>query len=496
LGIRHDIAPLGERENGASNLDLNLPNSGADGRPGALYFVFQGRLYPTDKKQFGPRFGLAYSLNDKTVLRLGYGLLHQFSWGEVGGAGSGQGFSSDLVISPAGFPSVPIYNLWKDGAPIDPGLNKLPYTDPTQLNGQGVPWQHPSSVRSTRVQQWSVNLQRQLPWNIVVEARYVGWKAQGLFSTLDNINQLDPKYLSLGDVLTDDINSPEAIAAGITKPYPSFEGTVAQSLRAFPQYGRINPNAELLGQGNHHSLQLQIQNRLSNDLLFLANYVWAKTMTDQGLGAGFGTSGVDQFNHGLEKAVQLGQPPHELKATWVYELPVGTNKRVLSNAPKVLNAILGGWALAATQRYSAGTYLGVSGGNPLPIFADAVRPNRVPGEPVQLHTGGKFDPATDVYLNSKAFVVNPPFTFGNSGRVLTDFRGFPFYNEDLNIIKRGGLGITEDTKYELRVEIFNLFNRTVYGNPGSNTNSPGSFGIVNSQANLPRQMQFGLKIIW
>jgi hypothetical protein len=110
--------------------------------------------------------------------------------------------------------------------------------------------------------------------------------------------------------------------------------------------------------------------------------------------------------------------------------------------------------------------------------------------------GGKFDPAKDVYLSSRAFVVNPPFTFGNSGRVLTDFRGFPFYNEDFNIIKRGGLGITEDFKYELRLEIFNLFNRTVFGNPGSNLNSPGSFGIVNSQANLPRQMQFGLKIIW
>ena len=456
-------------------------------------------MYPTYKKEFGPRFGLAYNLNDKTVLRLGYGLLNTFTYGESpfgGGGGSGQGYSSDLVISPAGFPSVPVFNLWRDGSRIDPGLSKLPFTDPTQLNGQGVPWLHPSSVRNTRVQQWTLNVQRQLPRNTVVEARYVGWKAQGLFSTLDNINQLNPKYLSLGDVLTDDINSPEAIAAGITKPYPSFAGTVAQSLRAFPQYGRVNASAELLGQGNHHSLQLQIQNRLNKDLLFLANYVWAKTMTDQGLGGGFGTSSVDQFNHHLEKAVQLGQPPHELKATWVYELPVGTNKRALSSAPKVLNAIIGGWALAATQRYSAGTYLGVSGGNPLPIFADTVRPNRVPGETVQLHTGGKFDPAADVYLNLKAFEPNAPFTFGTAGRVLSDFRGFPFFNEDFNIIKRGGLGITEDTKYELRVEIFNLFNRTVFGNPGTSIDDPGNFGRVNSQANFPRQMQFGLKIIW
>ena len=497
VGIRHDIVPVGVIENGSSNFDPQRPNSGAAGMPGALAFFPSGRFLDVFKKQFGPRLGFAYSLNDKTVLRVGYGLLHQFSAGEgEGGVGSRQGYFSNLFFSPSGFPSVPVYNLWQDGAQVDKAAAKLPNTDPTQLNGKGVPWVHPSAVRSTRVQQWTLNLQRQLPRNIVVEARYVGWKAQGMFSTLDNINQLDPKYLSLGGLLTNNINSPEAQAAGIRLPYAGFNGSVAQALRRFPQYGRINPQAELLGQGQHHSLQLNIQNRLNKDLLFLANYVWAKTMSDQGLGGGFGTSGVDQFRHSLEKAVQVGQPPHELKATWVYELPVGKNKRALSNAPKVLNGIVGGWAVAGTQRYSKGTYLGVSGGNPLPIFADSVRPNRVIGEPVQIDVGGKFDPAKSLYLNSKAFVPNAPFTFGNAGRVLSDFRGFAYLNEDLNIIKRGGLGVTEDFKYELRVEIFNLFNRTVFANPGSNMNSPGTFGIVSSQANLPRQIQFGIKILW
>ena len=97
LGIRHDIPTGIERKNGVSNFDPNLPNPGADGRPGSLYFLPQGRLYPTYKKEFGPRFGLAYNLNDKTVLRLGYGLLNTFTYGESPFGGGGLCALSDEV---------------------------------------------------------------------------------------------------------------------------------------------------------------------------------------------------------------------------------------------------------------------------------------------------------------------------------------------------------------------------------------------------------------
>jgi len=331
---------------------------------------------------------------------------------------------------------------------------------------------------------------------VVFEARYVGWKAQGLFSTLENLNQADPKYLSLGSTLTANINSPAAIAAGIKVPYAGFNGSVAQALRPFPQYQRIGSLYEALGQGNHHSLQLQVQNRLSKDLLFLTNYVWAKTLTDQGLGGGFGTSAQDQYNRTLEKARQLLEAPHELKMTWVYELPVGTGKRALSNAPKAVNAVVGGWALAAAQRYSAGSHLAVTGGNPLPIFSDTIRPNQISGTKVQINPSVKFNPAKDRYVDRAAFAPNAPFTFGTAPRVQPDLRGFAYYNEDFSLIKRGGLGISENMKYELRLEIYNIFNRVVFADPATDFNSPGTFGTVTNQANLPRQMQFGLKILW
>lgn len=498
LGLRHDIAPLNKVDNGSSSFDPTVPNPGAGGIPGALRFIGVQRYYETDRNQFGPRFGLAYGLNDKTVLRAGYGVLYQIGAAELGCCPGGlrQGFQSQLPLPPSGQPSVPIYNIWKDGAPRDPNVGKLPNTDPTQVNGRGPTWLHPSSTKATRVQQWTINLQRQLPKNVVFEARYVGWKAQGLFSTLENLNQADPKYLSLGSTLTANINSPAAIAAGIKVPYAGFNGSVAQALRPFPQYQRIGSLYEALGQGNHHSLQLQVQNRLSKDLLFLTNYVWAKTLTDQGLGGGFGTSAQDQYNRKLEKARQLLEAPHELKMTWVYELPVGTGKRALSNAPKAVNAVLGGWALAAAQRYSAGSHLAVTGGNPLPIFSDTIRPNQISGAKVQINPSGKFDPAKDRYVDRAAFAPNAPFTFGTAPRVQPDLRGFAYYNEDFSLIKRGGLGISENTKYELRLEMYNIFNRVVFADSATDFNSPGTFGTVTNQANLPRQMQFGLKILW
>ncbi|MSO23694.1 MAG: TonB-dependent receptor [Acidobacteria bacterium] len=498
LGLRHDIAPLNKVDNGSSSFDPTVPNSKAGVRLGALRFIGVERFYETDGSQLGPRFGLAYSLNDKTVLRAGYGVLYQIGAAELGCCPGGlrQGFQSGYGLPPAGQPSIPIYNIWKTGAPIDPNVGNLPNTDPTQVNGRGPTWLHPSSTKATRVQQWTINLQREFPKHVVFEARYVGWKAQGLFSTLENLNQVDPRYLSLGSTLTSNINSPAASAAGITAPYAGFTGSVAQALRPFPQYQRIGSLYEALGQANHHSLQLQVQNRLSKDLLFLTNYVWAKTLTDQGLGGGFGVSDQNQYNRKLEKARQLLESPHELKMTWVYELPVGTGKRALSNAPKGVKAVLGGWALAAAQRYSAGSHLAITGGNPLPIFSDTIRPNQVSGTKVQINPSGKFDPKKNLYVAIEAFQPNAPFTFGTAPRVQPDLRGFAYYNEDVNIIKRGELGINETTKYEFRLEIYNIFNRTVFGNPATNFNNRGTFGTVSSQANLPRQMQFGMKILW
>jgi len=181
--------------------DPTLPNSGAGNIPGALKFVAgrHVRFYPTYMKNFGPHVGLAWRLGDKTVFRAGYVLLYNLSPGEMGNDASGfrQGFgTSNLAISNVN-PYLPLYNLWVDGQPVDPNANRAANTDPTQQNGGGPTWFHSSSTRPTRMQQWTAGIQRQLPHEMMIEARYSGFKSTGNDSSLDIVNQVNPSFLKL-----------------------------------------------------------------------------------------------------------------------------------------------------------------------------------------------------------------------------------------------------------------------------------------------------------
>ena len=136
----------------------------------------------------------------------------------------------------------------------------------------------------------------------------------------------------------------------------------------------------------------------------------------------------------------------------------------------------------------------ISGGDSLPLFNAGNRPNVVPGVPEVAFKGGKFNPATNIYLNAAAFSQPGPFKLGNAPKYL-NVRGFAFYNENLSILKR--TYINETMNVEFRCELFNPFNRTMYGgNINTNFNDTAGFGTVSAQENQPRQIQFGLKFNW
>jgi hypothetical protein len=107
---------------------------------------------------------------------------------------------------------------------------------------------------------------------------------------------------------------------------------------------------------------------------------------------------------------------------------------------------------------------------------------------------GSFDPAKDRYLNIDAFSQPAPFTIGNSPRTMPIVRGPALYNEDFSVFKR--VSFTESKYLEFRTEIFNLFNRVVFGGPSTDVNSPDSFGLIGSQANTPRIIQLAIKFIF
>jgi hypothetical protein len=141
--------------------------------------------------------------------------------------------------------------------------------------------------------------------------------------------------------------------------------------------------------------------------------------------------------------------------------------------------------------YASGTPLGIRGGPDPGLYGGGNRPNVVSGaDPLAFH-GGKFDPAVDLYLNRAAFSSPAPYTIGNAPRYSSNIRGFGNKNESMGFLKQ--TNITEAVYIQFRAEFFNIFNRTVFGGPDTNINDV-SYGVVSGQVNMPRLIQFGLKL--
>jgi hypothetical protein len=310
-------------------------------------------------------------------------------------------------------------------------------------------------------------------------------------------------------VLGKDINSPEAVAAGIELPYPGFTGTVAQALRPYPQYNAINEKVQTPGHSTYHALQERLQKGYSNGMSFLVTYTWSKTITDSlSQFSGFGANPLDTAQRRRERQV-LGANgdgaggPHIINIAGTYELPIGPGKKFLNQSP-VLGRVLGGWGASGVLTYAQGLPLPIGGGSPNPIFNNRTRPNLVPGVNQKLYKGGKFNPYTDRYVNPTAFSDAGPYVLGNAPPALPQLRGFLFSNESLSLLKN--TKIRDTTNLELRIDMFNAFNRVVFGNPNMDFNQVscttpsedgacnGAFGKVSSQANAPRQVQFAVRL--
>ncbi len=490
LGLRYDLPwSIKERNENISAIDFNLANPNAGGLPGAYVFG-NDRIRPDlDTTQWAPRLAMAYRWNEKTVIRAGFGLIYAqtnalVSGMELGGSSLLAGFfdrsnprSLDQGITPA-------YSL-DDGPP--PFEGTLPNLDPGIKVGDVADWIDPDGGKAAYTTNFNFTIQRELPFGLFTDLAYVGAKGTNLPSKLDNPNQVGTEYLGLGSLLNANINSPGAIEAGFTSPYPGFNGTVSQSLRRFPQYTNLVIHASPVGNHTYHSFQAKVQKRFSHGLSFLVAYTLSKTISDtQGNAwANIESAARDTGNRGLEKAVAPFDQGHNLSVNFVYELPGST----LTGAK---GALLKGWQLSGSVLYQNGVPLSISGGPSLPLFNGGNRPNRVSG--VDRFTGvskGDFDPAQDLLLNINAFSQPAPFTYGDVSRTEPDLRGFSFWNESLSLVKR--TYIREQMNVEFRAEFFSIFNRVVFTNPASNANNAQSFGRVSGQANTPRTIQFALK---
>lgn len=501
-GLRWECqTPAYEARNQSGEVNLTTPNPVAGNLPGAIVFAggANGRTFgSTDLSAFGPRAGVAWNVFKHTVFRAGYGLYYEkwFSGANVGGTLPAFGIDSpgyqanyskasqDGGLTPAGALST--------GLPV---LSTTPNLSPTVLNGQSATFVDPSSWKLPRVQNWSVSIQQQLTNDMVFEASYVGLHGtrQNAY-LLSNINQVDPKYLSLGSLLTQSITSSAAVAAGIPVPYAGFTGTVAQALRPYPQYQTLTSYLAKLGKSSYHALELHLRQRFNNGLSFDINYTWSKNLGYADT-VNIGVGGVNNllqnaYNLKAERSLLPNDVPQAFVAAWAYDLPLGAGHR-FGGGNAIARALLGGWSVSAIQRYQSGTPLQIYSDNNLPLFNSVQRPNRVPGQDPQTSIGiGSFNPATDRRINLNAFSAAPAFTFGNSAPTLGKLRNFPVLQEDVAITKR--ISLSERWKLELYGQSFNIANRHRFTSFVTNSSS-ASFGKPGGSS-VGRYVQLGVKI--
>jgi hypothetical protein len=267
-GLRYELPSITtERHDRIGGFNAQTPNPAAGGIPGALVFLGEGpgrtgeSTFPgvqASRREFSPRLGIAYALNSKTSIRLGYALM--FSYGNGTALGFDAGTTGWLPGANYSYNNRSADNGITPAATLQGGLPAapfpLPHYDPAYLNG-GSPFNwDPQSGVEPYMQQFTFSIQRYLPGHFFVDATYVGQKGNRLTGNQDNWNQLPVSYMTTyGNLLTQPYNSPAAIAAGIKAPYPGFSGSVGQALRPFPQYASITPRFDPSGMSWYHALQ-------------------------------------------------------------------------------------------------------------------------------------------------------------------------------------------------------------------------------------------------
>jgi len=503
LGIRWEIiGPLYEVAGRMSNLDPTLPNPGAGNRPGALVFAdqlgkntFQNRYW----KQIDPRFGFAYAVNQKLVVRAGYALTNtppiSNGFGFPGTLGYNGSISVNTSNTPLQFPQDPVMDL---SSRYPDFTGTLPNHSPTLANGLNTTYIRPDGNRLPYVQNYNASVQYQLPASTVLEVSYIGNKGTRLEAPgLDDLNQVRASALSLGDALLDPLSAHPGLAA---LPYAGFTGTVAQALRPFAQFQGISQGQwPDFGTSLYNSLQIQATRHFTKGLAILAAYTWSKAI---GLVDNAGPDGAqssqDVYNRRQERSVESFNAPQYLKLSWVYELPIGPGKAL--NIQGVAGKLIGGWTLTGIQSYRSGSALQITTSNLRgdAIFNGAFRPDLITGVPIVIDKGGPVAFGTGTpYLNPAAFAQVPktannvPLRLGTAPRYLPNVRGPAMASESFGIMKR--VIFSETRNVEIRGDFSNAFNRAGRGDPVTDVTSP-LFGMITGARYGPRNIQLEARI--
>jgi hypothetical protein len=471
------------------------------------------------KAKWSPRVGIVYSLDSKTVLRGGYGVFwapgnnptpspSSSNYGQVG-------FTQN-TLSPqtAPVPTVSITNPFPNGL-VQPLGNSLGAATGVGTNIAYID----QNGTAPRVQQFSVDLQRELPGNQAITISYTGARGDhlGLGGSNDaaiNINQLDPKYLALGAALTQQVPNPFFGVAGAGPFSASATLSRQQLLRPYPQFGNINAGRVLEGKNQYHAAVIEWSKRMVHGFGGRVSYTYSNLKDNQfGEGnfysAGGTTNPLNNYNYiasmpactttnfaacynpDADWGTSLLDVPHRVILAPMAELPFGRGKKWGANSGAA-EWLAGGWTLVAAINIQSGFPIAVVQADNTGLLGGSQRPNIVSG--VDLSTPGSYedrlasaDHPTATWINTAAFTSASAFTFGNAPRTITDERTPGQFNVDGVFSKRLRFGARSG---EIKIEMLNLLNRVnVRSLNGRNTIGNANFGTTGAQAGFMRITQ-------
>ncbi len=499
------------------------------------------------KNALAPRVGFAYSVNDKTVVRAGYGIYYgQAFYPGWNGGMSQDGFNKNLNLneSSSGNFKVPAIYLTSGISAAQVGTTKHIAADFD--NGTSPSMYRPlDGNKRPYSSQWNLTIERQLPSNFFAAVSYVGTKGTHLPSALSPVNVLNPFNPAISGIGADlavsytDANGPATFATygfGTTDTASSYiqnwastmtgcKPTIAQALLPYPQYcGVLQGENEQHATSIYHSFQGRIERHFSAGLYLLGSLTVQKLMTDAsdttqaGNTTGTGNQGNNgQFSPFAEFPRAWAIAPDNVPVTGqvaiVYELPFGSKKRFLNSAGAA-NAIIGGWQVSPLWRYEYGTpFSFFSSSCPtsslVPQFREGCVPGILPGQQVQVHGRNGFNPATGAtYFNRNAFESDfSTFGYTGLGKAVTTVYGPSYKNLDMSLTKN--TRIAEKVNFKIEANFFNAFNNHYlinsqggnYGGPSvafvtdvNTTSTTNPFGSWNKAVSTPRTIQFAGRI--
>ncbi len=502
LGLRWEIeTPLSEQDDrmiSGFDFDTSLPIEAQVQAnyarnpiveiPASQFRVRGGVLYPDTggpdsawEQIYGnimPRAGFSWQPEPKTAVRGGYGLFYDVL-GPNRISANQTGYSRVTALTPSldnGQTFVAtLENPFPNGLlePVGSDLGLM-----TNV-GLGVSFPYDGSVGTPRTHRWSIGIQHELPWLLLVEGTYVGSYSDQIPVSRE-LNATPGQYLSTSPVRDDTTNN--YLGQQVANPFAGLlPGTninganVARSqlLRPYPQFTSITA-FQTIGTSDYTSFQSRLERRMANGFTVQAAYTWSKTMVETGF--------LNAFDTELERVIGPFDRAHVFVTSGIVEVPVGRTRRWGRDWNALVDGFLGGWQVSFLFKAQSGAPLGF--GNFLfaqgATIDDAVLP------------GGDRD--EDRWFNVDAFnrvnnqqlvsnVRTQPSRFG-------EVRGPGYAVLDLAFLKNVSMG--SRTRLQLRAEIYNALNRANLGGPNTTTTN-SAFGTITAQNGLPRQVQLAAR---